>query len=118
MCRSVGRSGTLQILQQAIEAEVQGLLLVHLGRLRKDGRVGVERNRYLSEREIQTGTGPVTLQVPRIRAKTGRPISFRSALVPPYVRKTSSMEAALPWLYLKGVSTDEIWQAHTRENAA
>ncbi|MBC8258785.1 MAG: hypothetical protein H8E38_07210 [SAR324 cluster bacterium] len=36
----------------------------------------------------------------------GEPLTFRSALVPPYVRKTRSLEATLPWLYLKGVSTE------------
>ena len=35
-------------------------------------------------------------------------MTFRSALVPPYVRKTASLEAAIPWLYLKGISTGEI----------
>jgi transposase-like protein len=51
------------------------------------------------------------VKVPKIRAKDGRPVTFRSALVPPYVRKTRSLEAALPWLYLKGVSTGEMENA-------
>jgi transposase-like protein len=66
------------------------------------------RNGHLPERDIQTGLGPVTVRIPKVRAKTGKPITFRSALVPPYVRKTQSLEAALPWLYLKGVSTGEM----------
>jgi len=69
------------------------------------------RNGYQPERAIQTGIGPVTVQVPKVRAKDGRPVTFRSALVPPYVRKTRSLEAALPWLYLKGVSTGEMESA-------
>jgi len=32
-------------------------------------------------------------------------------LVPPYVRKTRSLEAALTWLYLKGVSIREMGEA-------
>ena len=36
-------------------------------------------------------------------------MTFHSALVPPYVRKTKSLEAALPWLYLKGISSGE-WE--------
>jgi hypothetical protein len=52
--------------------------------------------------------GPVTVQIPKVRAKTGEPVTFRSALVPPYVRKTQSLEAALPWLYLKGISSGEM----------
>jgi len=102
------RTGARQLLQQAIEAEVQELLAAHSGRLLEDGRAGVVRNGHLPEREIQTGIGPVTVRIPKVRAKTGKPITFRSALVPPYVRKAQSLEAALPWLYLKGVSTGEM----------
>lgn len=102
------RTGARQLLQQAIEAEVREMLAAHSARRLEDGRAGVVRSGYLPEREIQTGIGPVTVQIPKVRAKTGKPISFRSALVPPYVRKTQSLEAALPWLYLKGVSTGEM----------
>jgi len=76
-----------------------------------DGKMAVVRNGYLPERELQTGIGPVTIQIPKIRSRTGEPVTFRSALVPPYVRKTKSLEAALPWLYLKGVSTGEMNEA-------
>ena len=62
----------------------------------------------LSERDLQTGLGPVTVKVPKIRSKTGEPLIFRSALVPPDGRKTKSHEAALPWLYLKAVSSGEM----------
>ena len=65
----------------------------------------------LPERELQTGVGPVTVRIPKVRAKIGEPVTFRSALVPPYVRKTQSLEAALPWLYLKGVSSGEMGEA-------
>ena len=105
------RSGARQLLQQAIEAEVQVLLSAHSGRTLEDGRAGVVRNGHHPEREIQTGIGPVTVKIPKVRAKTGEPVTFRSALVPPYVRKTESQEAALPWLYLKGVSTGEMGAA-------
>jgi putative transposase len=47
----------------------------------------------------------------KVRAKTGDPVTFRSALVPPYLRKTKSLEAALPWLYLKGISNGEMIEA-------
>lgn len=105
------RSGARQLLQQAIEAEVQELLAAHSDRKLEDGRAGVVRNGHQPEREIQTGIGPVTVKIPKVRAKTGEPVTFRSALVPPYVRKTQSLEAALPWLYLKGVSTGEMGAA-------
>ena len=76
-----------------------------------DGRAGVVRNGYLPARELQTGLGPVTVKIPKVRAKTGEAVTFRSALVPPYVRKTKTLEAALPWLYLKGISSGEMGAA-------
>ena len=102
------RSGARQLLQEAIEAEVQELLATHSDRVLEDGRAGVVRNGHLPARAIQTGIGPVTVQIPKVRAKTGEPVTFHSALVPPYVRKTKALEAALPWLYLKGVSSGEM----------
>lgn len=102
------RAGARQLIEQAVEAELQELLAAHADRLLADGRAGVVRNGSLPEREIQTGLGPVTVRIPKVRAKTGEPVTFRSALVPPYVRKTRSLEAALPWLYLKGVSSGEM----------
>ena len=68
----------------------------------------VVRKGYLPERELQTAIGPVTVKIPKVRSKDGAPVTFRSALVPPYVRKTRSLEAALPWLYLKGISSGEM----------
>ena len=102
------RTGARQLIQQAVEAELLDLLATHGDRRLPDGKAGVVRNGHLPEREIQTGLGPVTVQIPKVRAKTGEPVTFRSALVPPYVRKTPSLEAALPWLYLKGVSSGEM----------
>jgi putative transposase len=105
------RAGAQQLIRQAVEAELQELLVQHSERRTADGKAGVVRNGYLPERELQTGVGPVTVQIPKVRAKTGEPVTFRSALVPPYVRKTRSLEAALPWLYLKGISTGEMSEA-------
>ena len=102
------RIGARRLIEQAVEAELQELLMAHEDRRLADGRAGVVRNGHLPERDIQTGLGPVTVRIPKVRAKTGEPVTFRSALVPPYVRKTQSLEAALPWLYLKGVSTGEM----------
>lgn len=105
------RAGANHLIQQAVETELEELLGQYADRRLEDGRAGVVRNGYLPERKIQTGIGPVTVQIPKVRAKTGEPVTFRSALVPPYVRKTKSLEAALPWLYLKGVSTGEMAEA-------
>ena len=102
------RSGARQLISHAVEAELQELLLAHADRRTSDGKAAVVRNGYLPEREIQTGVGPVTVRVPKVRSKTSEAVTFRSALVPPYVDKARSLEAALPWLYLKGISSGEM----------
>lgn len=105
------RAGAQQLIHQAIEAELESFLEHQANRVTEDGRAGVVRNGYLPERELQTGIGPVKVKVPKVRSRDGEAVTFRSALVPPYVRKTKSMEAALPWLYLKGISSGEMQNA-------
>ena len=105
------RAGAQELIQRAVEAELSELLSQHNDRRTEKGNAGVVRNGYLPERELQTGLGPVTVQIPKVRAKTGEAVTFRSALGPPYIRKTKSMEAAVPWLYLKGVSSGEMGEA-------
>ena len=102
------RTGAEQLIYQALEGELQELMAEHSGRRTEDGKAGVVRNDYQPERELQTSVGPVTVRIPKVRSKTGDPVTFHSALVLPYVRKTKSLEAALPWLYLKGISTGEM----------
>ncbi len=105
------RTGAMQLIQQAVQTELAEFMEQFSGRLLADGTAAVVRNGYHPERDIQTGIGPVTVKIPKVRSKDGEPVTFRSALVPPYVRKTASLEAALPWLYLKGVSTGEMENA-------
>lgn len=105
------RDGARKLINQAVELELEGFLRNYEDRKTDDGRAAVVRNGYLPERDLQTGIGPVPIKVPKIRSKDGSPVTFRSALVPPYVRKTKSLEAALPWLYLKGISTGEMGDA-------
>ncbi len=105
------RNGARQLIQTAVESELSELLYRNCDKVSDSGHAGVVRNGYLPERELQTGIGPVKVRIPKVRSRTGVPITFRSALVPPYVRKTRTLEAALPWLYLKGVSTGEMGDA-------
>ena len=105
------RTGAEQLIYRAVEEELKDLLASHSERRLADGKAGVVRNGYLPQRELQTGLGPVTVKIPKVRAKTGEPVTFHSALVPPYVRKTMSLEAAIPWLYLKGISSGEMGPA-------
>ena len=69
------------------------------------------RNGHLPERKILTGLGEVDVRVPKSRSRSGSPEPFRSSVVPPYVRRCASLDAAIPWLYLHGVSTGQMRQA-------
>ena len=105
------RTSAHQLLYHAVQSEAQEFLSIYDGRRLPDGRACVVRNGYQPEREIQTSLGPVTVKIPKVRSKSGEPVTFRSALVPPYIRKTRTLEAALPWLYLKGISSGEMGAA-------
>lgn len=105
------RKGAQDLIGQAVELELAELLAQYSDCRTSEGKAAVVRNGYHPQRELQTGIGPVTVRIPKVRSKSGEPVTFRSALVPPYVRKTASLEAALPWLYLKGISTGEMGEA-------
>ena len=105
------RQGARQIIHQVIEAELKELLAEYANVKTLEGRQAVVRNGYLPGREILTAAGPVAVQVPKIRDRTGSGVKFNSALVPPYVRRSPRISAALPWLYLKGVSTGDMGEA-------
>ena len=105
------RRGARDILQRAIEAEVEQLLEEFAGVSLMDGRRAVVRNGYLPAREILTTVGPVEVQVPKVRDRSGAGVKFNSALAPPYVRRSARVAAALPWLYLKGISSGDLGEA-------
>jgi transposase-like protein len=105
------RTGSQQLIHQAVKIELEELLAANAHRLTADGNAAVVRNGYQPQREILTGIGPVTVKLPKVRSKDGEAVCFHSSLVPQYVRRSRSLEAALPWLYLKGVSTGEMGEA-------
>ena len=105
------RTGARQQIASAVEAELYGYLQQFAVPKDGKGRQQVDRNGYLPEREIQTGIGPVAVRVPKIRDKRGQGVKFNSRLLPPYIRKTKSIEETLPWLYLKGGGTGDFHEA-------
>lgn len=108
------RSGAKKLIQEALEVELENFLEHFSGQRLDGGRQAIVRNGYLPAREIQTGVGPVPVRIPKVRDKraTGdSKVKFNSRLVPPYLRKTMSIENLLPWLYLKGLSTGEFKEA-------
>lgn len=101
------------MLAQAIDAEVAQWIESH-GQLRDEaGHRQVVRNGRLPKRTILSGVGPIEVEQPRVldRRPAGEAESFSSKILPPYLRKTKSLEELIPWLYLKGVSTGDFSEA-------
>jgi len=107
------RRGARELIQKAIEVEVQELLGQYGNLKMLGGQRAVVRNGYLPAREVLTAIGNVEVRVPKVRDRSGAGIKFNSALVPPFVRRSQRVSAALPWLYLKGISTGDMREALT-----
>ncbi len=102
------RRGARNLIQQAVEAEVEQMLSEFSNVLTFTGKKAVVRNGYLPERDILTAVGPVRVSIPKVRDRAGSGAKFNSRLVPPYVRRSQKISAALPWLYLKGISAGDM----------
>jgi transposase-like protein len=101
------KTGAQALIASAVEAELAGYM-EEFSELRTEAsHAAVVRNGYHPAHPFQMGIGPVSVRIPKVGSKDGAPVTFRSALVPPYVRRTNMLEAALPWLYLKGISSGE-----------
>jgi putative transposase len=108
------RNGARQLLAHAVEAEVAELLAVHAHLTTDDGRQRLVRHGHMPERTIQTGIGPVTVRQPRVRdrgASGAERIRLTSVILPPYARRSKSLDVLLPVLYLRGISTGDLQEA-------
>ena len=107
------RQGAQKMLGQAIEVEVQEWIDKRVQCLDERNRQQVVRNGFLPERTLLTGLGEIPVRQPRVRDR--RPPEqrekFSSTILPPYLRKTKSVEELIPWLYLKGISTGDFSEA-------
>lgn len=103
------------MLAQAIEAEVSAHMEAHTDLTDASGRRRVFRHGYMPEREVQTGVGAVAVKRTRVHDRDpgapGGGIRFTSAILPPYLRRSKSVEELLPWLYLKGLSSGDFSEA-------
>ena len=106
----VVRAGARRMLFEALVSEVERYCSGFDDRT-EDGRRAVVRNGYQPEREVLTGVGSVPVKVPKTRDRLGQGRCFRSVLVPPYLKKARRVEAVVPWLYLKGLSTNDFGEA-------
>jgi putative transposase len=110
------RNGAQALLVQAVEAEVADFLAKHGDLKTGDGHRRVVRHGHLPGREVMTGIGPVAVRQPRVRdrkagADDPERIRFTPAILPPYARRSKSLEMLIPILYLKGISTGDFEEA-------
>lgn len=108
------REGAQRMLQSAIEEEVNEFLLAHDNRRDENGNRLVVRNGYLPGREVVTGAGKLHVDQPRVRDNSSdveSRVRFTSKILPPYLRKSKTIEELVPWLYLKGISTGDFSEA-------
>jgi transposase-like protein len=106
--------GARQMLQAAVDAEVEAFVTQHTLRRDEQGRGLVVRNGHLPEREILTGAGPLPVRQPRVRDNSSDPenrVRFTSSTLPAYLRRSKSLDELIPWLYLKGISTGDFSEA-------
>jgi transposase-like protein len=115
---SVLREGARRLLAQAVEAEAEAFLEAMRDERLPDGRARLVRHGHGPERTIQTGIGPVPVKRVKLRdrgaadaATGGEKITFTSAILPKWARRTKSLDALLPVLYLRGISTGDFQEA-------
>ena len=106
------RDGARTLLTRAVETEVAEFLARYADLKTEEGRQRVVRHGHLPEREIMTGIGPVAVRQPRVRdrepgSNDDERIRFTPSILPPYARRSKSLEVLIPILYLKGVSTGD-----------
>jgi transposase-like protein len=108
------RNGARQLLTQAVEAELAECLETCSHLTTENGRQRLVRHGHMPERTIQTGIGAVVIRQPRLRdrgSSDGERIRFSSSILPPYARRTKSLDALLPVLYLRGISSGDMQEA-------
>ena len=101
--------GARKLLQAAIENEVSEYLQSQSNRRGESGERSAVRNGYLPERDLVTGVGPVKIRQPRVRHRDGG--SFSREILPKYMRRVPSIDALIPALYLKGISSGDFTEA-------
>lgn len=111
---AVLRQGARRLLTQAVEAEIASFLETHADKLTEDGHRRLVRHGHLPEREIATGIGLVSVRQPRVRDRglqREERIRFSPSILPPYARRSKSLDVLIPLLHLKGISTGDFAEA-------
>lgn len=111
----IAREGARRMLQHAVEQEVADYIAAHQQAVDAVGHRLVVRNGHKPPRTLLTGCGPLEVRQPRVDDRrvdeNGVRFRFTSKILPPYLRKTKVIEELIPWLYLKGISTNDMSDA-------
>ena len=111
----IAREGARRALQKAVEDEVNDYINAHADQLDSAGHRQVVRNGFKDPRTVLTGVGPLEVHQPRVDDRRvdeqGKRFRFSSRILPPYLRKTGTIEELVPWLYLKGIGTNDMSDA-------
>jgi len=111
----LAREGARRMLAQALVAEADAFVAQWKDVKLPDGRDRVVRHGHGPERVIQTGIGPVEIRRAKVRdraeVETAEKIRFTSSILPKWARRTRSLDALLPVLYLRGVSMGDLQEA-------
>src|SRR5919112_1203543 len=108
----IARQGARKMLAQALHAEVEAYLKAAEGERDERGRALVVKNGYARSRQIVCGAGAIEVSAPRVNDKrvdeaSGKRKRFRSAVLPPYMRRSPKVSEVLPLLYLHGLSSGD-----------
>ena len=108
-------AGAQRMLSQALEAEIESFVDRHRHVVDEEGRRQVVRNGHSPTRQVLTGAGQLEVQQPRARDRrtvdTEDKIRFSSSILPPYLRRSKSIDELIPWLYLRGISSGNFTEA-------
>ena len=111
----IARDGARRMLAAALRAEADAFVAQHAEEVLPDGRQRVVRHGYGPERSIQTGIGALDVRRPKVRDRAAGPadekVRFSSAILPKWARRSRSLDALLPVLYLRGISTGDFREA-------
>jgi len=110
------REGASRILREALELEIEEFIRHYHSLKTEDGKQRIVRNGYHQERMLQTKAGGINIKVPRTRDRDteDEKIHFSSKIIPPYLRRTRELEEFIPFLYLKGISTNDFTEVLTK----
>jgi putative transposase len=109
------REGARKMLQAALDNEVSEYLEKMKDRRTEEGLREVVRNGFLPERDIISGAGPLSIRQQRVRSR-GAGTRFTSRILPPFLRRVPSIDALIPVLYLKGISTSDFSEKNVSKN--